>query len=149
MAYDEEDFDDEEIEESAEEETEQMSEAERIQFELEERILKNKLKSIFIKVSQSGKTNLSITEKRDVKKAKQHPKLKKDINRINLVLVSNKAKRVYKLLSSSPVLGYVLIGALILFLIIAAVAAFGSIMPWLFPDEEEGSGGVSALFAIS
>ena len=153
MAYDYEEYEDidEELDDEPEEENEQMSEAERLQFELEEKVLKNKLKSIFIKASQNAKTKLSITEKRDVKKAKQHPKLKNDINRINLVLASNKAKAVYEVLSSSPVLGYVLVGALILFLVIAAIAAVGSIMPWLFPDDEEGGsgGGVSAAFGIT
>ena len=42
-------------------------------------------------------------------------------------------------------------GVLILFLVIAAIAAVGSLMPWLFPEDEStggGGGAVSSMFGI-
>ncbi len=142
------DYEDEELDEEFDEEDEELDEEAKQQLlnaeaerkrQIEVKLLKNKLKKIFATVSQSGKTQLSPMEKRDVKKAKQHPELKNDINRINLVLTANKAKMVGKLISSSPILFYVAIGVLIVFLIIAVVAIIGSIMPNLFGDEGEPS----------
>ncbi len=149
MADNEDYYDDIEEELEDEEDEDGMSEAERLQFEMEEKILKNKLKATFVKVLQSGKSKLSSVEKKDMNKAKQHPNLKGDINRINLILGVNKAKLAYKLMASSPALGYVCIGVLILFLVIAAIAAIGSIMPWLFPKDENNDGTVNAANGIT
>ena len=138
----------EEIEEYEEDEEEQMSAAERAKFELEEKLLKNKLRATFTKLIESKKPLLTATEKKDVKKAKAHPNLKGDINRINIALLANRAQVVYKAISSSPALYYVFIGILILLLIILVVAWIGSIMPWLFPDENN-DGTASAQAGIT
>ena len=129
---------------------EQLIQEELQQQEQEEKILKNKLKAIFVKVSQSGKATLSSSDKRIVKKAKGFKNLKKDIKRIELVLAANKAKNTSKLISTlGPILPYIGIGALIIILIIAIIAIIGSIMPHLFPDDENAESGASALYGIN
>ena len=130
-------------------EQELTSAEEKHQFEIEEKLLRNKLRQIFRDVSVSSRTSFKITEKVVIKKAKEHPNLKNEINRVNMALNSNKAKNISKLMSSSPLLMYMLIGALILFLIVAVIAFVGSIMPWLFPDEENPEGDVSSVFGIT
>jgi len=98
------------------------------QFELEGKLLKNKLRAIFRDVSVSSRTSLKFTEKQTVKKAKAHPNLKQEINRVNTVLASNKVKNISKMMSSSPMLMYVLIGALVIFLLISVFAFFDSLL---------------------
>ena len=140
-----------ELEQQIEEQEEQLQNAEQQkQFEIEEKLLKNKLRAIFRDVSVSSRTSYKVTEKQTIKKAKAHPKLKNEINRINMVFLSNKVKNVSKMMSSSPMLMYVLIGALFIFLIVAVIAFVGSIMPWLFPDDNNPDGGsVNSIFGVT
>ena len=151
MAYDEEDEGsllEQEIEDLEEEQRilEQIDAEQQAKLALEEKVLKNRLKQIFRNVATSGKTSLSITDKQRIKKAKAFPNLKDDIKKINTLLNSNKVKAVSKLMSASPVLVFVGIGFLLIFLIIAVIAAVGSIMPWLFGEENNGE--IGAAFGI-
>lgn len=147
--YDDEEDEKEEEEDEEEEEEEQESEEEKKKKELEEKILKNKLKAIFTKVSKGSATKLNATDKKTVKDAKKHENLAKDIKKINMVLAINKVKKTMKMMSSSPAFFYVFMGILIIFLIICVVAIVGSMMPWLFPDDENSKNGASAMFGIT
>ena len=122
----------------------QMSAKKRV----EEKLLKNKLKLIMSNLVV--RTYLRPDEKQTIKKARKHENLKNDIKIIYTMLAINKAKLTMKTISSSPALYYVFIGALILLLIICVVAFIGSIMPWLFPEDEEGGTGgtVNSQFGI-
>lgn len=144
-----EEFDDElEDEESEEDIEEQMSAEQKRQFEIEEKILKNQLRATMARIS-GGAIALNMSEKQTMKKAKAHPNLKKEMTTVNLILVANKTKLAMKTMSASPVLYYVFIGVAILFLVICVVAFIGSIMPWLFPNEDGSTGDVSSAFGIT
>ena len=59
---------------------------------IEERLLKNKLRAIFRKHSVGSKSSLKESERKTIRQAKKFPKLKKDIKRIEGLLVTNKMK---------------------------------------------------------
>lgn len=126
----------------------QMAEQERIAFEMEEKELKVKLTQILQRIS-GGSATLKFGERRTMKRAKAHPNLKGQIKRIQMLLLANKGKKIVQLLSSSPVLFWVLIGVLILILIIVVVAAIASIIPGLVPDDGGGEGGVGSPFGVN
>lgn len=100
---------------------------EKKQQEIEQKLLRNKLRKIQRDLGVS-RTTLKEKEKKIIKQAKKFPALKKDIKMINTMLMANKAKNTSKLMSASPALFYVAIGALIIFLIICVVAVVGSIL---------------------
>lgn len=118
---------------------------------IEEKLTKNKLKFICSNLAIGSRTTLKETEKKTIKKAKQFPNLKKDIKQVNTLLAANRVKVATKTMSMSPAMFYVVIGALIILLVIAVVAFVGSIMPYLFPDDEgNGNGGTtSSAFGIT
>lgn len=142
--YDDEDYDDDEDEDEDEEDEEQI----RL-FKIEEKILDRKLTDLFAKIAKSGQVKLSQSEKKDMKKAERHPDLETNINMVNGVLAINRAKAAYKVMASSPALWYVLVFVFIIFLVIAAIAAIASLMPWLFPDDENNDGTVNASCGIT
>ncbi len=132
--------DDEELEEQFEEEERRAREEEKKRHEIEEKILKNKLRAIFSAVSSGERVTLKFGEKIVMKRAKAFPKLKGDINRINAVLTAKKARKIYKVISSGPVLYYVLIAALIIVLLIILAAIIGSIVGSAGMNQETVSG---------
>ena len=125
----------------------QMQAQQEEQRRVEERLLKNKLKLIKSNVSVSSRTFLKDSEKRTIKKAKKHKNLKSDINQINTILMLNAGKNTSKFITSSPLIFYVIIGVLLIFLIITVMSTIGSLMSWLFDDGNED--GANAVFGIT
>ena len=125
----------------------QMQAQQEEQRRVEERLLKNKLKFIKSNVSVSSRTFLKDSEKRTIKKAKKHKNLKSDINQINTILMLNKGKNTSKFITSSPLIFYVIIGVLLIFLLITVMVTIGSLMSWLFDEGNED--GENAVFGIT
>lgn len=138
----------EDEEESPEELEQQMRDEQKRKFDLEEKLLKNQLRAAMVRLA-GGSLALNMSEQQTMKKAKKHPNLKKEINTIKLILLANKTKLAMKTMSASPLMYYVFWGVLILFLIICIVAIVGSIMPWLFPNEDGTTGELSSEFGIT
>ena len=90
----EDDYEDEEEEEEQNDEQQQMNAVEKKKFEIEEKILKNKLMLCLARVAK-GSLNLNMDEKKTVKKAKKHPNLKSQLNLITAMLLVNKAKYTF------------------------------------------------------
>ncbi len=147
MAYDNYDEDDDYEDDDYEQMDEQQQKNANLKkmFEFEEKILKNKLKLILAKISK-GSLYLNIDEKKTVKKSKDHPNLKKQINIINAILLINRAKAAAKAMSTSPSWYYIGIGALILLLIICVISILSYIIPNLFPDQ---SNNLESMFGVS
>ncbi len=117
-----------ELEAELEVEQAQAEAEQKRQLEIEERLLKNKLKQILREVGTSSRTSLKQSEKKTMKQSKSFPNLKKNRQAVELMLSANRGKNVMKLLSSSPILVYVGIGVLVLLAIIAAAVAISSII---------------------
>ncbi|MBO5954702.1 MAG: hypothetical protein J6Q13_01890 [Clostridia bacterium] len=109
-----------------EEQAQMQAEFER-KHQVEMKILRNKLRKILRDLGVT-RTTLKEKEKKVIKQAKKFPALKKEIKMINTMLLINKTKNTSKMLSSSPALFYVAIGALIIFLIICIISVIGSIL---------------------
>ena len=147
MAYHEEENEEYDDYQDEEEIQQQINQIQEQQMKIEEKILKNKLRLCLARISK-GSLTLNMDEKNTIKKAKKHPNLKNEINLITAMLLVNKGKVAAKAISTGPALWYVLLGALILVVIICVVAAVGSIMPYLFPDDE-GTGESGSVFGVS
>ncbi len=138
---DEDDFDDEELEEQAElEEQEELEEElaaeEAAQKQAEERRIKNQLKAILLKVKLTSKSVITnLRDKQIIQQAKKMGKFKAEILAINTQLAMNTQKKASIIMSSSPVIFYVALGALIIFLVIAVAAIVLSAFSFLFNDS--------------
>ena len=108
----------------------EMAEAEaeqQRQLEIEEKLLRNKLKRIVREIGVSSRTTLKPAEKKVMKQSKAFPKLKTERKAVDLMIAANHGKNVSKLMSIAPIIPYILIGGLIVFMLFAVVAAIGAI----------------------
>jgi len=112
------------------EEAEQQNAEEDLKKKIEEKLLKNKLRLILANLA-GGRTKLNPSEEQTMKKSKQFPNLKKDRDLVNVFLTANKSKMAMNLMSASPILFWVAIGALILIVAICAIVLMGSLFSWL------------------
>ena len=109
----------------------QLAEAEaeqQRQLEIEEKLLRNKLKQIVRDIGVSSRTTLKPAEKKTMKQSKAFPNLKKERKAVELMIAANHGKNVSKLMSAAPILPYILIGALVVVLLIVVVVAIGAII---------------------
>lgn len=117
----------------------------------EEKVLKNKLKAMSIKIAKTSQMALTDKEKKIVKKARQFKDLKKDVKKIYALLGVNTGKNTSKAISCAPALPYIAIVALIIVLVVVVSVVLGSLFTWLFNNNEDGNTdeGVSAVYGIT
>lgn len=118
-------------------------------FQFEEKRLKPKLKKVLERVHSSQFPFLNPIDKRTVEKAKAHKNLKTDVDAIDLALGIKKVQLSSKVMSIvAPAIPIIFMAALLILGFMVIVAFIGSIMPWLFPDDDL-SGGSSGGAAVT
>ena len=117
----------------------------------EEKVLKNKLRAMAIKIAKTSQMALTDKEKKVVKQARQFKDLKKDVKKIYALLGVNTGKNTSKAISCAPALPYIAIVALIIILIVVVSVVLGSLFTWLFNNGETDNteSGVSAVYGIT
>lgn len=125
----------------------QISEDQIRQLQVEEKLKRNQLKQILRNIGMM-RTRLTSKEKRIIKESKRFKRLKPQIERINTALNANKLRNFSKMMSATPLLAYIGIFMLFVFLIIAVFAVIESIMPWLFGGSNNDNGG-NAAFGVT
>lgn len=145
---DDKDFDHDDEQEDLEEQFEIEQQEEKRRIELEKKVLRGKLNRLSQNIQKKQLPFLNPFEKKTLNQAKQYPEFKPQILQINGVMAAKKAQFASKVMSAiGPAIPYILIGALILFLIIVIVAYIGQMMPWLFPGEDASNGATSVFGA--
>ena len=160
--YDDEDFEEEldEEEEDEEEEDEEdedeeddedeQSSFDKLEFELNKNIMKSKLKACAVRIARDNVNKLTKEEKDLLNEAKSknyNEHLKKEVKAVEGLLTANRVRTIYKAMSASPVLVYGVLGALLLFLVIAVIVVVGSAVPTLGGKNEDGT--ASSIMGIT
>lgn len=126
----------------------QMQEEQRLKFELEEKVLENKLKRIKAKLPKKFVPMFTPIESRSLKQALAHPKLKPMVNAIKFQLNQQKLKFAGKLISIiAPAIPIILIVLLILIIVIVVIVTLQSTMPWLFDGNSDAE--ANSPFGVS
>ena len=124
----------------------------KVQYKQIQKHLKKAKERVFDVVNCPTKLTFSQKVAKTLAKSRKFkPFFKKEVEIIERKLRSNIVKNISsKGMSGSPILMYVLIGVVFIFLIVAVIAFVGSIMPWLFPDDENPDGGsVNSVFGVT
>lgn len=149
MAYteDDDDFEEQRAQQLAEIEArqaQQMEEQERIAYEMEEKVLRNKLNTMKQTMPKKLLPVYTPSEKNTIKKAKSHPSLKPALNMVEFQMAQQKAKFIQNVISIiGPILPWILIGLIALAALIAIIGALSQLMPWLFPNFDASKGATS------
>jgi hypothetical protein len=149
MAYteDDDDFEEQRAQQLAEIEArqaQQMEEQERIAYEMEEKVLRNKLNTMKQTMPKKLLPVYTPSEKNTLKKAKSHPSLKPAVNMVEFQMAQQKAKFIQNVISIiGPILLWILIGLIALAALIALAGAVAQMWPWMCPDFDASKGATS------
>jgi len=137
-------LDDPNQEDDFEESLEEMDEEERALKLVERRQEKNRLKKILKTAPWRFYPHLTLIEQnflRKMKKKGHGNEVRAIESAVDLRKQAFKMKANTALTTGAPFTGYIALGILIIILVVVIVA---TIMPWLFPDDENGGGGKGA-----
>ena len=112
---------------------------------IQERKDANRLKKILKTAPYRFYPHVTNSEKNLINKLKKKPQHKLEILRFEQLMMQRKEAFKAKVKSViTPALPFIGMFALIVFIIIAVIVIIGTLMPWLFPDDETGGGNKGA-----